>query len=397
MKITRVILLMYGLILIIGQAYAAEVTVAPSTRVINPGTDFNMNITIDPQNIAIAGAQLNIEFNRSLILVNSVSEGDLFKQGGANTFFNNGIIDNASGTVINIFDAIIGRKNVSTRGTLIIINATATGTSGTSDIDISNVKISDPDGNPVVFIVNNGSVRLNSPPLLAAIGNKTVNEEQMLTFTLSATDADGDPLLYSPTGMPGGASFNNATQIFQWTPDYTQSGNYSMRFDLTDGIYTVHESIIIIVNNVNRAPIFTSIPANGSVFNESDQVKINVTASDPDSDPLSYVIKIDGVQVSTSSSYIWTTDSKAGYHNIYISVSDGTATTDSTITIYVNKVYPRYDVNENGIVDIGDLETIGQHFNDIVSLPYPRYDVNMDGIVDVLDITITAQHYGEDV
>lgn len=397
MKITRVTLLIYGIFMIIGQAYAAEVDVSPSSQTITPGATFNMNVSIDPQGTEIAGAQINIAFNSSLIRVNSITEGNLFNQNGAITFFNGGIINNSSGTVVNVFDAVIGRKNVSTTGTFIVINATATGTSGASDINLSNVKISDPNGNPVAFNVTNGSVNINSLPLLTSIGNRTVNEGQMLIFTLSATDDDADPLVYSATGLPGGASFNPATRTFQWTPDYTQSGNYSMRFDVTDGIYTVQENIIIVVNNVNRVPTFTSIPANGSIFNETDLVQITVTASDPDGDPLNYVIKIDGVQVSTSLSYIWTTNySNAGNHNINISVSDGTDTVNSTIIIYVNNVYPRYDVDENGIVDISDLVIIGQHFNDIVSAPYPRYDVNMDGVVDVLDITTTAQHFGED-
>lgn len=307
MKIIASAWLIYAFMLIIGQAQAAEVAVIPSTQqVIIPGATFNMNVSIDPQDTAIAGAQINIAFNRSLIRVNSITEGDLFKQNGSNTFFHSGIINNSTGTVINIFNAIIGRRNISTTGTLIIINATAIGTSGASDINLYNVKISDPNGNSVAFNVTNGSVRLNSPPLL------------------------------------------------------------------------------------------TSIPANGSIFNEADQIPITVTANDPDSDPLIYVIKIDGVQVSTSSAYIWTTNySNAGYHDIFMSVSDGIVTVNSTITIYINNAYPRYDVNENGIVDIGDMVMIGQHFNDIVSAPYPRYDVNMDGVVDVLDITTTTQHFGE--
>lgn len=396
MRITRATLLMYGLILIIGQAYAAEVVVIPSTQIITPGATFNMNVSIDPQGTAIAGAQLNIAFNKSLIRVNSIEEGDLFKPSGANTFFNSGIINNSTGTVINIFNAIIGKNNVSTQGTFIIINATAIGTSGITRVNLSNVKISDPNGNPVGLTVTNGSARLNSPPLLASIGNKIVNEGQTLTFTLSASDADGDPLTYLATDLPNGAIFDPATQTFHWTPNYTQSGNYSTHFEVSDGIYTDEVNIIITVNNVNRAPTFTSIPANGSIFNETDAIQITVTANDLDNDPLSYVIKIDGIQVSTSSTYIWTTNySNAGYHNIYISVNDGTATVNSTITIYVNNVYPRYDVNENGIVDISDMVIIGQHFNDIVIAPYPRYDVNMDGVVDVLDITITAQYFGE--
>ncbi len=396
MRITAAALLIYGLILITGQTYAAEVAVIPSTQIVTPGSDFDMNISFDPQGTAIAGAQLDIAFDMSLIRVNSITEGNLFTQGGASTFFNGGTIDNTAGTVINIFDAIIGRKNVSTQGNFIIINATAIGTSGIAAVNLSNVKISDPDGNPVALNVANGSVKINSPPLLATIGDQSVDEGKTLMFTLSATDPDADTLVFSAAGLPAGASFVPATKTFQWTPDYTKSGNYSIHFEVSDGIYTDEENVIIIVNNVNRAPTFTSIPANGSVFNETDQINITVTASDPDSDPMSYVIKVDGVQVSTSSTYAWTTNySNAGYHNIYISVSDGSITVDRTIIIYINNAYPRYDVDENGIVDISDLVIIGQHFNDIVCVPYPRYDVNMDGKVDVLDITTAAQHFGE--
>ena len=40
----------------------------------------------------------------------------------------------------------------------------------------------------------------NRAPVLAAIGNKSVAENATLTFTLSATDADGNALTYSATG-----------------------------------------------------------------------------------------------------------------------------------------------------------------------------------------------------
>ncbi|MCZ7356862.1 MAG: dockerin type I domain-containing protein, partial [Candidatus Methanoperedens sp.] len=65
------------------------------------------------------------------------------------------------------------------------------------------------------------------------------------------------------------------------------------------------------------------------------------------------------------------------------------------VTINAPQAYPRYDVNEDGIVDIEDLTIIEQHFNEIVVPPYPRYDVNMDGAVDIADLTIAAQHFGE--
>lgn len=63
--------------------------------------------------------------------------------------------------------------------------------------------------------------------------------------------------------------------------------------------------------------------------------------------------------------------------------------------ISANNLYPRYDIDENGIMDTRDLTLIEQHFNEVVSVPYPRYDVNMDGLVNIHDITITGQHFGE--
>lgn len=63
----------------------------------------------------------------------------------------------------------------------------------------------------------------NSPPVLAAIPNKTVNELSLLSFTATATDPDaGQTLTFSLTGaVPAGASIT-AGGLFQWTPTEAQ-------------------------------------------------------------------------------------------------------------------------------------------------------------------------------
>jgi hypothetical protein len=43
------------------------------------GQIFYVNVTIDPLGAAIAGAQMNLEFNKSVLIINSIREGDLFK------------------------------------------------------------------------------------------------------------------------------------------------------------------------------------------------------------------------------------------------------------------------------------------------------------------------------
>jgi hypothetical protein len=139
---------------------AINVIITPSSQIVTPGQTFNLNVTIDPLGKPIAGAQLDIAFDQSILNVNSITEGDLFKQNGASTFFSSGEINNSSGTVINIFGAVIGNANVSTPGTFIIINMTAINTYGISGINLSNVIISDPNGAEVVLNVINGNVSI---------------------------------------------------------------------------------------------------------------------------------------------------------------------------------------------------------------------------------------------
>ena len=374
-----------------------EIVVTPSSKTVTFGQDFTLNVSIDPKGTGIAGAQLNIAVNKSILRINNIIEGNLFKQGGASTIFNSGVIDNNQGTVANIYAAILGQSNITTQGTFITIDATAIAASGISEFDLSNIMITDQSGNPVIYNLTNDSIKINDPPALTTINNRTVNEGQLLSFNLVATDLNGDTLSYSTSNLPSGATFDQTTKTFMWTPTFIQSGIYpNVRFAVTDGALTVSENITLTVTNVNRPPTFTVIPSNGSVFNETDIIYISANAMDLDNDTLSYSIKIDGTQVSTSSGYNWTTDyTTEGNHDITISVSDGIELVSKTISVYINNVYLRYDVNENGFVDIGDIAVIGQHFNQVVTSPYPRYDVNMDGMVNIADLAIAGQHLGE--
>ena len=77
---------------------------------------------------------------------------------------------------------------------------------------------------------------VNHAPVFAAGGeSQSVDENRSLTFTVEATDPDGDALTYSASGLPAGASFDPATREFSWTPDYTQAGEYTVTFTASDG------------------------------------------------------------------------------------------------------------------------------------------------------------------
>ena len=77
---------------------------------------------------------------------------------------------------------------------------------------------------------------VNGAPVFTAGGEtQAVDENRTLTFGVEATDPDGDPLTYTASDLPAGASFDPATRQFSWTPDYTQAGEYTVTFTASDG------------------------------------------------------------------------------------------------------------------------------------------------------------------
>ena len=88
----------------------------------------------------------------------------------------------------------------------------------------------------------------NSAPVLAAIGNKTVNENSAISFVVSATDTNNDILTYSVSGLPSGAVFNSSTKTFSWTPSYTQSGIYTV-MSLMSAIPREFDEVALLENN----------------------------------------------------------------------------------------------------------------------------------------------------
>ncbi|MGV8075934.1 MAG: Ig-like domain-containing protein, partial [Methanosarcina sp.] len=145
--------------------------------------------------------------------------------------------------------------------------------------------------------------------------------------------------------------------------------------------------------------IITSFePANKSVFNEGQRIKISLNASDADNQTLNYTIKIDGVMCSKSSSCIWNTSySSSGNHTIEVTASDGIEVVKKINTIYINDYHPRWDVNEDGVVDFLDINIIAQNYGTIPKAPYPDWDVNQDGVINLGDLLLAESHFGEKV
>lgn len=87
----------------------------------------------------------------------------------------------------------------------------------------------------------------NQAPVLDPIGDRTVVLGTTLAFTLTASDADMDPLLFSVTGLPGGAAFDEASGRFIWTPAAGDLGSRLMTLSVSDGQLSDSETVAITV------------------------------------------------------------------------------------------------------------------------------------------------------
>ena len=225
------------LVLIALTGLSTPVLAAPSTLVsvsapnqsIAPGTQFTVNITVLP-NGAIVGAQFNLSFNPSLVSVNNISEGNLFKQNGASTYFIHGTINNTAGTITGVADVVLGMgQSVSSPGTFATISMTAAANSGISALNLANVIVGDSNGQPLSVTLASGQVVINNvtttPTTTTTTPTTTTTTPTTTTTTAGVSGGRGGGIA-SPTtsGFTSVTSYVNAQGIFSqniniWSDD----------------------------------------------------------------------------------------------------------------------------------------------------------------------------------
>lgn len=105
------------------------------------------------------------------------------------------------------------------------------------------------DEETITIVVSN----TNRAPIIDSIGAKSIAEDSTLTFTVSASDADGDTVSLFASNLPDGSSFATSTGIFSWKPTFNQSGSYTtVHFEAADYQATTTEDITITVTNISQ-------------------------------------------------------------------------------------------------------------------------------------------------
>jgi PKD repeat protein len=188
-----------------------------------------------------------------------------------------------------------------------------------------------------------------------------LNENQLLSFKVGASDPDGDELTIYAEDLPPGASFKN--QIFSWTPPfdtveerkvgflnnlYAKSSflnrrlnkeykQFVVNFIASDKEFDVVHPITITIKNVNRAPEITEYSPAGEIITMVDEpVIFSVTADDADGDELTYQWDF-GLWEKTvkGPDTIKRTFKMPGMKTIKMKVSDGTYSVEQEWTVKV--------------------------------------------------------------
>jgi outer membrane protein OmpA-like peptidoglycan-associated protein len=205
-------------------------------------------------------------------------------------------------------------------------------------------------GDSFTFIANDGTVDSNTATITITVSNTNdgpvanaqsvgVVEDTPTAITLTASDADSDPLTYSIVSGPSNGVLSGTAPNLTYTPNGDYAGGDSFTFIANDGTVDSNTATITItVSNTNDAPV-ANAQSVGVV--EDTPTAITLTASDADSDPLTYSIvsgPSNGVLSGTAPNLTYTPNGDyAGGDSFTFIANDGTVDSNTaTITITVS-------------------------------------------------------------
>jgi hypothetical protein len=121
---------------------------------------------------------------------------------------------------------------------------------------------------------------------IGAIGPRTIAEQAVLAFTVSAAALNPATAVFATSNLPPGAVFDAATRAFRWKPSPSEAGTYAgVHFEATDGVQTVSEDVTVSVTESGLSLCGTVEDGSGPVAGvavklRGGQVKPRVVFSD---------------------------------------------------------------------------------------------------------------------
>ncbi|NOQ69227.1 MAG: hypothetical protein GQ573_03850, partial [Gammaproteobacteria bacterium] len=216
--------------------------------------------------------------------------------------------------------------------------------STTSLINVSDITtnfVADVSGQYVVqLVVNDGRLdsyadtilitageQTNQPPVIQSAPVLSAQTETLYSYSVTASDDDGDTLMFTLTQSPAGMIIDSGSGLITWTPNV--AGSYSVGVLVSDSNGGEDEQqFVITVEQLNIAPVITSSPV--TVAQTDTLYNYAVIATDENGDILAYSLAQSpaGMSVDSASGVISWMPGLTGSYPVSIQVSDGSGGID---------------------------------------------------------------------
>jgi hypothetical protein len=301
-----------------GEAVSLRVKV-DSTGAVDELDETNNDVT----GSELATVQFDLAFDPAVLQVTGVSEGGLLNQGGANTYFSPGVIENTAGTLTGVAGEITTQgADVSNEAVFSIIAFEAKGVGDNSLLELSNVIVGDKAASPLPLGINGASVTVTSPfvdvtelvyitkPALPA----SVQVGTTVDFEASGS-ISGNYLWTFDSGTPATAN----TRTVSWTAPVsvtTSPTAVSVKVEDPDTTGLEATGTICVLSKV----AISDKPTEASII-ESGTTSASYTVEGGDSTSYTWELKDSSgavIDTTTGASYSFTTPSTGAFAGVYI-------------------------------------------------------------------------------
>uniref|UniRef100_C6E385 PKD domain containing protein n=1 Tax=Geobacter sp. (strain M21) TaxID=443144 RepID=C6E385_GEOSM len=247
------------------------------------------------------------------------------------------------------------------------------GTVSSTALANNSVTVTVTDGTAPTSVTFTWSVTtVNQAPVVTAPAAQTSAQGAAASLQIAATDANGDSLSYSATGLPDGLSINSSTGLISGTVSYAAALTNTVTVTATDGTAPVSVTFTWSVTKTNQAPVLTAPAAQTSA--QGAAASLQIAASDANGDSLSYSATglPDGLSINSSTGLISGTVSYAAAltNTVTVTATDGTAPVSITFTWSVTKT------NQAPVLTTPGNQS--DYTGDAISLPIIATDSNGD-------------------
>jgi YD repeat-containing protein len=189
----------------------------------------------------------------------------------------------------------------------------------------------------------------NEPPRLAPLGDRVALVGKPLVIDILAADPDLEPLTYTVSGLPTGATLTPGvvygTARLMWTPTSNDLGVFGVTFTVTDGgngnvarAASHSRTLRVVVRDRNAAPELSAI--GDRTVAEGQSLTIQLVASDADNDSVHFSATNlpPGARFDVETGqFTWTPNffQEGTYAGLTFTTSDGNKSDSETITLRV--------------------------------------------------------------